>query len=288
MKVFLIKLLKQIAIILTIYIGTILLWFFIVKVFDINPYKLVKNKKIFILGNSHPQFGIADTLNIVNNAMAGETLFYEAIKARKILENNPDATICIDIDPENLKAAFINLADYRLPQSYRNYLYFMNSDEQKFIVYHNPLKAMRVFFSPNFIAPFRKVGSSYISEKFLDINHPQVEEAPKFSYKRVWEPEVEIQNFLAIENLIKDHPHNRFIITHLPKSKYWHFDFNDNYKHCMMLLEQLPNTVILDYTRVIFPDDHYADPEHLNYIGKYDMTNLLVNDLKKRNLITTN
>src|ERR1700744_4366224 len=122
MKAFLIKLIKNIIIILIVYIGVIFLWFFTVRIFDINPYKTVKNKQIFVLGNSHPQFGIADTLNIVNYAMAGETLFYEAIKARKILENNPHATICIDIDPENFKAAFINLADYRLPQSYRNYL----------------------------------------------------------------------------------------------------------------------------------------------------------------------
>src|SRR6202000_2323749 len=136
--------------------------------------------------------------------------------------------------------------------------------------------------------PLKKIGGSFISERMLDINHPVVEKKVTFKYKHVWEPEVEAQNFLAIFNLIKSHPKNLFIITTLPKSKYWHFDFNDNFKRCMLLLKQQPNTLMLDYTGVIFPDSCYSDLEHLNYIGKYTMTNLLINDLKKRNLIATN
>lgn len=279
MKQFLSKLIKYAAAISLGYIALLFLYIIFIRALQPNPY-VARNKNVFVVGNSHSQCAIKDTLDIANFSMGGESVFYSAIKARQILKENPRAIICIEFYPLSIQTAYINLADHRLPKNYRNYMYFMTAQEHLFLLKHNPWKTARVFLSPNFLSAFTKTGSSLKANPKQNRNKLPVPDRRKFEYEKVWEDKVEMQNFYALLDLIDTHPANLFVLTTMPQSKYLKFEPTPKYQDCLTLLMQRPNVSRLDYSAIEYPNSDFADAEHLNASGQEKITRLFVKDME--------
>jgi hypothetical protein len=280
MKKFLLKLINYALAISLGYIAIIFSYFFLTRALKVNPY-VARDKNVFIVGNSHSQCAIKDTLDIVNFSMGGESVFYSAIKARQILKANPHAIICIEFYPLSIETAYINLADHRLPENYRNYLYFMTAKEHLFLLKYNPWKTARVFFSPNFFSVFNKTGSYLKVNPKLNRSKLPVAERHKFEYKKVWEDKVEMQNFYALLDLIDTHPEALFVLTTMPQSNHLKFEVTTKYQDCLTLLKQRENVCQLDHSGIEYPDSDFVDVEHLNDTGQEKFTRLFAADLEK-------
>lgn len=280
MKRFLIKFTKYALVVCVGYVALLFIYLFSVRMLKLNPYE-ARGKNVFVVGNSHSQCAVRDTLDIVNFSMGGEPVFYSVIKTREILKANPHAIICIEFYPLSIKAAHLNLADNRLPKHYRNYMYYMNADEHLFLLKNNPRKAARVFLSPNFFSVFNRTGSSMkVTPKANREKRPKTERR-KPGVEKNWEDKVEMQNFYALLDLIEAHPNNLFVLTRMPESSQLKFETTQQYLDCLNQLMQKPNVTGLDYSTTGFPDSDFADAEHMNDAGQEKFTKMFVTDLEK-------
>lgn len=280
MKRFLLKFAKYAVAIFLGYIVLLFSWLFLTKELNLNPYS-APGKNVFVVGNSHSQCAIKDTLDIVNFAMGGESVFFSAIKTRQILKANPHAIICIEFYPYSIKSAYINLANNRLPKHYRNYMYYMMADEHWFLLKNNPWKTARVFLSPDFFSVFNKTGGALTASPKAKRKNPIVSERRKSGAEKTWADDVEMQNFYALRDLIDSHPNNLFVLTRMPESRQLKFETTSRYLDCLNQLTQKANVCQIDYSGIEFPDSDFADAEHMNENGQDKVTKLLVADLER-------
>lgn len=280
MKRFLLKFARYAVAISLGYIVLIFSYSFLTRALKLNPYS-ARGKNVFVVGNSHSQCAIKDTLDIVNFAMGGESVFFSAIKTREILKANPKAIICIEFYPLSIKSAYINLADHRLPKHYRNYMYYMTAEEHLFLLRNNPWKTARVFLSPNFFSVFNKTGGALTANPKAKRNNSIVSERRKPGAEKTWDDKTEMQNFYALLDLIEAHPTNLFVLTRMPESRQLKFETTPKYLDCLNQLKQKPNVCQIDYSHIDFPDSDFADAEHMNDKGQEKVTKLFVMDIEK-------
>ncbi|MFM7024101.1 MAG: hypothetical protein ACKOXB_14105 [Flavobacteriales bacterium] len=289
MKKFILKSLKYAAFIVLGYLSIIFCYYFLIQWYNKNPYTAT-NKKVFVIGNSHPQCAIKDTADIANFSMGGETVFYSVVKARKTLEAQPNAIICIEFSPLSITSANLNIADNRLPKNYRKYMYFMTPEEHFFLLKNNPLKTARVFLSPDFNSAFNKTASFLTlhsasgRKKSNSLKHNAKRSSihdEKTKHIEVYDEEVEMQNYYSLLQLIDSHPNNLFIITTMPKSKRFVAQPTQKYFNCIRTLTQKDNVCRLDYSQNDFSENDFSDPEHMNFQGQQKFTKLFAENVQK-------
>src|SRR6476659_4419228 len=148
MKLFIRNILKFFIVLAALWILNII---FLLIVMQFKPRKYVlyhnnlpiQNKKYFILGNSHAQYALNDTLlgnEYLNIAKSAEPLFYTAIKAQNIIDQLKPDTLIIQLDNSALASIHWVLGNNRLVENYRNYFPLMPFEDHKFLFEHNFLK----------------------------------------------------------------------------------------------------------------------------------------------------
>lgn len=112
------------------------------QLLDNSSYQLNPSIKTLILGHSHPECSIDDSIvqNTINLSQSGESYFYTYYKARKIISTNPQIrTVVIEFTNNVFKIQddWTYNDDYLLFK-YCSYSQLIPFDEKVYLLYKNP------------------------------------------------------------------------------------------------------------------------------------------------------
>ena len=226
-KWFLLLIISQFAIVISL-----------VGVFDIvniRSFITTKNQDntdgmVYILGNSHPECAINDSLlpkNYANIAQSAEPLFYSVIKARRLLTDHSKIdTMVIEFTNNSLTTVKWVISDSSLMRNYKKYFAVMNIEEHAFLFEKNPLKSCKTFFS---MTPFEIFSNrKNVDGAYLFLVRNKIEGFDKLSNRvSIVNHEAgfntvlneEYFGFANLLSLIKNNPQTFFIITRMPMHK---------------------------------------------------------------------
>ena len=141
MKSFLIKILVFACVFLVIV--SIYILFINYSLNHHNYFKINSSTENVILGNSHPECALNDSLipSFQNFAQGGEAYFYTLIKLKKISENNPQVkTVFVEFGNNDIKKEMDQWVwgTKYINARYPMYSAFMNMSEQSFLALKNP------------------------------------------------------------------------------------------------------------------------------------------------------
>ena len=262
----------------------------------IQSFVLTKNQynrsgMIYILGNSHSECAINDSLlskNYANIAISAEPLFYSVIKARRLLSDNCVIdTIVIEFSNNSLSTIKWAIDDNRLMHEYTKYFSSMNIDEHLFLFLNNFNKSIKTFFSltPRDIFLSKKnVNGGYRS--LIKNNIKSILKNKKlcnFTEVSKHLNENELYGFVNLLSLIKKHPKTYFVITRMPLHNSNNLNDKILYKKCIKQLQTQNNCRYIDFLNTNLNDDEYADPAHLNHKGANRFTRIFMDSLKITN-----
>jgi hypothetical protein len=243
-----------------------------------------KDGMVYILGNSHPECAINDSLlsgNYANIAQSAEPLFYSVIKARRLLTDHSKIdTMVIEFTNNSLTTVKWVISDSRLMQNYKKYFALMNPEEHAFLFEKNPLKSIKTFFS---ITPFELFSNKKnVDGAYRCLVKNNIEGFDKLSIRASIVNRYELLNkvhneeyfgFANLLSLIKNNPQTFFIITRMPKYKSYKGLGNEKfYQNCIRQLNNNKNCRYLDFLNAPLNDKDFGDDEHLNYQGARKFT----------------
>lgn len=277
MKHFLKKIIKYALLTASLWITHIIILVLIV-VFLPKHYVLyhnnipVKEKKYFILGNSHPECAINDTLlgkDFKNVAQSGEPLFYTCIKAQNIINQvNPD-TLIIEFENTSLNTIHLVLANNRLFFNYKRYFSIMSLQNHRFLFENNFLKAVKtlLFLNLGDILNYNNISGGYLYLiKDNIISPPKKKEKTKKNLN--YSTDVQVRNIESLFNLIRNNDSTFFIITRMPLHKKADLSNESIYLNYVNKLSQFKNCKYLDFNgKIALADSCYGDETHLNFRG---------------------
>lgn len=279
-KWFLLLIISQFAIVISL-----------VGVFDIvniRSFITTKNQcntdgMVYILGNSHPECAINDSLlpkNYANIAQSAEPMFYSVIKARKLLLNNCKIdTIVIEFTNNSLNTVKWAISDRSLMRNYKKHFTALSVEEHAFLFNNNPQKSLKTFFSmsPTQIFSSKKnIEGGYlflIRNKIRGNEKPFILNATLNNRSFDQTKKSEIVGFANLLSLIKDHPTTFFVITRMPMhTSYEGLENEKLFQYCVKQLNENKNCRFIDFLRINLNDEDFGDDEHLNYKGARKFT----------------
>lgn len=244
------------------------------KTFDFN---IPLNKNILILGNSHPECAINDSLipNTFNLAQSASGYFYDYVKAREILNQNSQIdTIILGFAYSDLEKKMDKWVDgeEKIKFKLRSHLFLF-----QFKDYFNLLKAnpIAVIYNTPQTAYYnlmtKRHGYKYLGGH-KSLRNSEIKKAKELLEGFTPDSTLGLSQYQTkylrrIYDLCKKknvqlmllappiHPKLDSIQTPL-KEKYNHFA-----KH------NLPNAMLINHSDLKLPEDHFRDLDHLNYKG---------------------
>src|SRR5690606_1039164 len=174
------------------FISVLLLIFLLV--FGLNRYfsdfRIDPKNTTLIIGHSHSECAYNDSLifGVSNYSESGETYFYNYIKVKKLIEQNPHIDrILIEFTNNQIKEYMDNriwedkYISYRFPK----YVSFMNKEDINLLLKNNPnyfKSSFSVSFSSNFKMLFKRLnytteigGYKYLERNFTDSSEQEEE-----------------------------------------------------------------------------------------------------------------
>jgi len=288
MKQFVIKILNYgIAVILIQF--TILAGYFYLdlsKPIIVSKNKLVSQNQILIIGNSHPECSINDSLlpsKYINISNSSEPLFYSCAKARYLLNKFHNDTIVIEFTNISPLTTEWVLGDAHLIRNLHKNLAFL--DQQHFVELFksNPSKCIKGLLSISLITIFNKgkIFGSYkrlerdeITEKLVNFNNRWV---PNENNNKLKNQNI---NFNELIRLITDFPRTKFIIIRSPMHKSFEYFDETGFKLKISQITNLPNAKFYDFAHMLNNDIFFGDAEHLNYKGANFFTPIFLNTIR--------
>jgi hypothetical protein len=252
---------------------------------------LNEGAKIYIIGNSHPECAINDSLlpnNYINISLSAEPLFYSVIKARKLLtENKKIDTIIIEFTNNSLNTVGWVINNDRLFANYQKYFANMNFAEHYFLFSNNLKKSLKTFFS---LSPRRIwLSNKTVDGRYLYLIRDEVvstkseQKKPEKTSKDAVEHNKtsEYMGFKNLISLIKTNPKTHFILTRMPQhSSYAGFKNEAAYQQCLEQIKCLKNCRSIDFTHSILDNYCFGDAEHLNHQGAVVFTPIFLDSIR--------
>jgi hypothetical protein len=286
---FVLKSLKLFFVLIIIQFVIVISFLIVLNKINARSFILTKNQMnsdgmVYMLGNSHPECAINDSLlcrNYVNVAQSGEPLFYSVIKARRLLSNNCKIdTMIIEFTNNSLNTVKWVISDSSLMRNYKKNFAIMNAKEHLFLFKNNPHKSLKTFFS---MTP-REI---YLSRKTIDgrylflirnkITGSDIKLNKSYFFEKVKGTDQsgmnEIQGFVNLLSLIKDHPTTFFVLTRMPMHKSYSGLGNEiQFQNCIKQLNKNKNCRFIDFLKSNLNDTDFGDAEHLNHYGARKFT----------------
>ncbi|WP_163381273.1 hypothetical protein [Cyclobacterium sp. SYSU L10401] len=257
------------------------------------------NKEIIILGDSHTETGINDSLDVqLNNiSQASETYFFTYFKLKNIFSIKKPKKVILGFSPHNLsffqdeKTYAINGSE-RYKDLYPKYFFCLNTSGIKDIISNSNGNLLSTFIPTLKINIKSIIGNenAYIgqylkSEKsILDTNlinekinihfYPKGETVYDIS-------QLQIDYIKKINDLCRKN-NIEFYLVYMPLHKLYKdkipSEFNEAYREIVNQLKK-EGIVHLDYSLIDLPDKCFLDGDHLNSFGSEIITLQLLNDL---------
>lgn len=263
--------------------------------YAINSFnaRIDSSKNILILGNSHPECALDDTIlpNVRNLAQSGSAYYYDYVKAKELFQKNDHIdTLVIGYSygdlAEKMDAWFTD--DYRIKHKIRNHLFLFDFDDYLSLLKGNPKSVLT--HTPQTIFHNLKIPSYGLSGLggFKSLKRNKIEEDKKRLFKNPTKSNTKISTYqaeylLKIYELCKSKKVQLMLLAtpiHPVKIKDQH-DLITEYQN--FANEQLPEAILIDDSNLKLPDAYFADLSHLNEKGAKFYSNFF----KKRKITQT-
>lgn len=249
-------------------------------------HQFPKNTKALVLGNSHAEAAINDTLiaGMVNFSKKAEPYFYTLLKANEIVKNN-----------SNLKEVFIHFRynditherDAWFDQSnlYANYSYTMTSEERKLLFDLNPVGFFQIHLIRSIPRQVKVVLGMVLNK-----------ESREFGGHKVWPsrentdfelPALNIHpiNYIHLNHLLETIEifKRKGIKVHLFQTPFFpglEDNISDDY-FSTYILSEYPEIKYLKFQEFSTEPNLFSDIHHLNKIGSVKFTEYFRNNLKE-------
>ena len=244
------------------------------KTFD---YKFKEKKNILIVGNSHTECSVNDSIisNSVNLSQSASSYFYSYMKIREFTKYNSQIdTVIISFSDNDLfseKEKWFSSSD-KINNKMTRHIILFNKDDYLDLFKSNPIEVIVQTFilysdfynlhtkKRDFIGSYNKINVNKIDEDIIEFNlsSPVVDERIAIT---------ELQYLLKIyeftqENKIKLILLNTPIHPILEK----HF-LVIKPRNLQIVSENMPNATYFDHTSFVLKNSDYADLSHLNNKG---------------------
>jgi len=244
------------------------------KTFD---YKFKEKKNILIVGNSHTECSVNDSIisNSVNLSQSASSYFYSYMKIREFTKYNSQIdTVIISFSDNDLfseKEKWFSSSD-KINNKMTRHIILFNKDDYLDLFKSNPIEVIVQTFilysdfynlhtqKRDFIGSYNKINVNEIDEDIIEFNlsSPVVDERIAIT---------ELQYLLKIyeftqENKIKLILLNTPIHPILEK----HF-LVIKPRNLQIVSENMPNATYFDHTSFVLKNSDYADLSHLNNKG---------------------
>ena len=254
-------------------------------------FTLNQSNNILVLGNSHPECAINDSIvpRTKNLAQSGAAYFYDYLKLKTIVQHNKQIdTVVIgytyDILQKDMDSWFAN--EQKINTQIRYYFFLFNFDDYLSLVSANPVATLKS--TPQTIfhnIRMKSKGFSYLGgykalherklakakELLQPIDIKKINEYSKYQIKYL----LKIYEFCESQNisliLLNTPIHHLLEEAHNPLKK-GYYDFAE---------KNLPNATIMNNANFQLPDSAYRDLSHLNSSGATIYSNELKRQLNR-------
>ncbi|GAA4937508.1 hypothetical protein GCM10023314_07530 [Algibacter agarivorans] len=258
-------------------------------------YKIVKDKNVLILGDSHTEYAIDDNIynNSINLSHSADSYFYSYLKIRKLKKENPQIdTLLLALSNHNLLIEYEDkwlFNTSNIKSKLRVYADLMNFSDFLFLLKANPSAVIQgIIESPKYSIKLLIKGS--LTERDLGSFQPSernslkkdLEQRKKNKKIRALEYSLIEINYLfkIIDFSIKNNIELIFISTPIhpeyKKSKEKEIQLLNNFYS-----SNLSQFNFFDYSEFDLADDYFQDLDHLNTIGAKLFTTHLMKEIKK-------
>ena len=258
-------------------------------------YKVEENKNVLILGDSHTEYAIDDTVftNSINLSHSADSYFYSFLKIRKLKKENPQIdTLLLALSNHNLLVEYedkwlFNTA--HIKSKFRIYTDLMDFSDFMFLLKSNPSAVIQgVIESPKYSIKLllkgglkaRDLGNFKTSQR--NSLEKDIEQRKNNNKHRVLEySQIETQYlFKIVDFCVNNNIELIFISTPI------HPEYLKIKKKEIQLLKNFYSSYLsqfkfLDYSEFDLPDDYFQDLDHLNTNGAKLFTTHLMKEIKK-------
>lgn len=231
----------------------------------------IAHKRIFILGNSHPECALNDSLlpsNYLNVSSSGEPLFYTCVKANKLIQAQVADTLMIEFDNTALHTIGWVLDDNRLMPNFKTHFFSMQSSDIYFLFQNNLVKTLRAISTLN-LFDLLKVNQIDGGYRFLVRDKlTQTVSSLDDKYARKYSTQIQLKNFESLLKLIQQNPAIPIYLIRLPMHPNVYLEQEPYYFDLVRQLTSHSNVHFIDFHKSLnIPDSCFADSTHLNYKG---------------------
>jgi hypothetical protein len=281
MKKFIIDLLKF-SLCLTVFISIISI---INNKFTYSDdyFKLPKNKKFIIVGDSHVEFGFDDSKNnFVNLGQSSELYLYTYHKVKKVLENNKQIkAVFIDFCNSQISKdqdAFLWSNESYLTSRYPIYSPLLEFEDYKLIWLNNPKGLINAHFKSLFKGGLQVVINSNITKNNFMGGHQnltnvltdsilklRLKDENSILHKKFQLSNLNIANLERTVKVCEAH-HVKVFFVRCPVHPKWDcLSHEESFNKLRQ--SRFSNIDFLDFKNFPVNNDEFADLEHLNYKG---------------------
>jgi hypothetical protein len=260
-------------------------------------FKIQDNKNILILGDSHTQCAINDSVfkNAINLSESADSYFYSYVKLKRILANNSQIdTLVLGYSTHNIsknqdawfKDSQIN--GFKLPI----YFYLFDNEDMIEFIKINPLQVPKnamIIVKRNFSHMYREYHKESINKfgigGFLPLtekhNNPSLSANKNIKNRRKEFSAIDIEFLKKIYALCKKNK-IKVILLNTPtiETKKSSKAFYQK-KYFSFAKEELSNATLMDFSELSVTKDKFADNSHLNSKGAILFSKFLMQAFKK-------
>lgn len=254
--------------------------------------QLGNNKKILLLGDSHPACGIMPFDECIHLAKSGEAWYYQVVKGRCILDSNPQVkTVLIEFNLGQLSPVMEKwiLDDEHVERAVKSYFSILTWDNWQFVLKNNPIQTIQSYWlSQKRILAGESFNTSeqFISEKEwggfeenFKICWDSLKMIPKASDQIGLTPQTD--NIEALQDFIQWCTERgiQVVLLRCPQ----HRSSCNNQESALQQIRKtyFGSIPFLDFRDYPFADSLYLDREHLNARGAREFTPILQSRLQQ-------
>ena len=257
-------------------------------------YKVEENKNVLILGDSHTEYAIDDTVftNSINLSHSADSYFYSFLKIRKLKKENPQIdTLLLALSNHNLLVEYedkwlFNTA--HIKSKFRIYTDLMDFSDFMFLLKSNPSAVIQgVIESPKY--SIKLLFNSDLIERDLGKFHPSqrnslkkdIEQFKNNKYQRTLDySNIEIKYLFNIVNFCKENDIELVFISTPVHQEYTMRKTKEFETLKKFYNSELSEFKYLDFSEFYMPDKCFQDMDHLNALGAESFTKNLMKEIK--------
>lgn len=245
------------------------------KTFD---YKIKEKKNILIVGNSHTECSINDSIlsNSINLSQSASSYFYSYMKIREFTKYNPQIdTVIISFSDNDLfseKEKWFSSSE-KINNKMTRHIILFNKDDYLDLFKSNPIEVIVQTFilysdfynlhtkKRDFIGSYNKINVNKIDEDIIEFNRspPIIDSIIAIT---------ELQYLLKIYNFTQENEIKLILLnTPIYPILEKHFSVIRQRNCSSIARDQMPNATYFDHTSFVLKNSDYADLSHLNNKG---------------------